>query len=146
MIDKDNASKKKILDQIVEWTISGKSKGEIKALLLKSAEIKEEKVLELIASGIKQIEEITNQDAATTINSHIEIYEQIIKYFEEVKYVPGINKARKAKEKLIGILNKKVVVNQNTSTVITRKVEYDLSKLDPVKRKRVEELINKATC
>ena len=77
---------------------------------------------------------------------HLGHYEKIYAYFKSIGYVQGMNKAMKAKERLLGKNKAKqnITVNRKTSITATQEPRYDISRLTPEQRARFEYLMNKA--
>jgi hypothetical protein len=140
--------KEELITTIIEWILNGVPKWKVKENILLHApvELNDNDATELIRFAIARMEEISKQDAQVVINTHIELYEEIYKYFIKVGFVQGANKALKAKEKLSGLIKdkKEWVINQKKKTIVNKVVEYDTSRLNPEQKKLLEELYNKA--
>ncbi len=138
--------KQNLLNDVVGWIVSGKAKGEVQSLIKANSPIKLNKqdVDELIEKAKSVIEEITKEGPGEVIKKHVAIYEHIYAYFESINHVQGMNKALKAKERLVGVSKgNRVTINQ--TTIIEKVVSYDTSRLNETEKKRLEYLINKAT-
>lgn len=140
-----NNKKEQLINRIAKMIVDGKSKSELIKLINRQYSIAETELNELINSAFNKIDNVSIQSPSIIIHSHIEIYEKIHSYFVEIGYTSGAKKAMKAKEKLLGVLKKdKLVINENSTTIINTEIEYDTSKLSPDEKKRMEFLLNKA--
>ena len=114
-----------LIDDIQEWIISGVSRGDVRKKLMDDQKINQQDADLLIEESMTRIAENVLQDPKVVIADHIKKYEEIFAYFKKVGYVQGMNKALKAKEKLLGILKNqnKLVVNNSKNIVVEKKVE-----------------------
>lgn len=139
------AQKEELYQKVIEWSFAGISRAEIKQMVITSspAKINENDAIKIIGHAMLRVSEISRQEASVVIANHVETYEKIYKWFESVDCASGVNKALQAKERLLGLLKKKLTINNKKSTVILREVKYDTSKLSLTEKKRMEQLINK---
>lgn len=144
--DTFQAKNEMLLSKIFFWMAEGHSKGEIKKLIKSYLPaLSERNITNILDKAILKIEELSKQDIPVIVSLHLANYERIYEYFKSINHAQGMNKALRAKEKLLGLLKeKKLVINQNKTTIIEKTVEYDVSKLSPEKQKRLEYLLNKA--
>lgn len=142
------ALKEELTVKIIGWICDGISKAEIKNLVKVNVPvtINDDYANKIIRYAVEKMELISKQDAEVVIANHMELYEKIYKYYEEIGNAQGVNKALKAKEALSGVFkdSKKLVINEKKKTVIERVVEYDTSKLNPAEQARMNQLLDKA--
>jgi hypothetical protein len=140
--------KEQMVGKIFSWIIDDNktNKGELVVLIKSHAPKKlgDTQCLNLINYAVARMEEIGRQEAQVVIALHVEWYEYIYKYFDEIGHAQGANKAMKAKEELLGIIKNKVTVNQKVKTTIIKEVRYNTGKLNDKEKKRLVELLNKA--
>jgi hypothetical protein len=147
--DINNLQRHELIDTIIKWIgDENMSKGEIINRLLENVpSFTRPQALEMIDEAIDKLyEEIDINDPVKIMNKHIAIYQEICAYFEKTGSKSGMNKAQRAKEKLLKILKgkNKVVVSEKKATVTTiANEQYDINKLSPEKQKRLNELLNK---
>lgn len=133
--------------RIVEAIMKGYATGELIELvkLYSPVQLPNKDILKQIDSAKAHLEEITELDTQKIISIHLGWYEEMYRYFEEIKHVEGMNKVMKAKERLLGLHKRenKVVINNKNTVNVTRKVEYDFSRLSEPQKIRLQELMDK---
>lgn len=99
-----------------------------------------------IHSVKKEIARATAQNLSTIIPSHILIYEELYKYFDERNHIGGKMITLKNKEKLLGLHKDKntIEINNRTTTTIEKEMLYNEDNLSFDEKQRLNQLINKA--
>lgn len=89
---------------------------------------------------------IVSQQAEHIIPTHLDIYEEVFRYFDGVDFIPGKLKAMRFKEKLMGLHkeDRTVEINNKQTTIIEKQVSYDTNKLNQKEQSRLNELLKKA--
>lgn len=138
--------KEDLTTKTIEWILEGRSRAEVKEFIYTMSPVKLETqhADRIINYALLRISEITKQEVPTVLAIHVEWYEQIYKYFESIDNASGMNKALRGKEKLlIKTKTSSLTINAKKTTIIERKVEYDMDKLNQQEKNRMTELINK---
>jgi len=141
-----NARQDQLIDQAVQWIISGIGKEDVKKKLMETdTKLTYDEADDVIQIAMKELEEATTQDHSTVIANHVKYYELIYEYMKKVGSTSGMNKALRAKERLLNVLKDKNrwVINNKKNTIIEQVVEYDESKLTPEELKDYKELLEK---
>lgn len=134
-----------ILYKIMDWIISGTPKSAIIDMirdeLLPGAS--KSHAEELIQRSKDLMAETVTMDTDQVIKSHLSVYEQIYKWAEDAGETALANKAMKAKERLLSLIqNSKVTVNNKKTININRNITYDINKLTPEEQIEFNQLLD----
>lgn len=136
-------------NDIIAMLLDGKSTKEIKTYLVNKYRIKSTVCNVYIADARRIIKERQNYEVDTLINLHIDRYEQIYAGLNALQCWTNAMSALKAKEKLMGFhragFHMKVTQGEIQQLQIHHlDDEYNVDKLTPRQRDRMQALIDKA--
>lgn len=128
-----------------ELILQGYPRSEVSLTLEKEFNITPTTANNYIHRTRQEIVDTISTDIDSIIDVHIEIYENIYKYFTEVNNTQGALKALFQKEKLLGQHREdtSIEVNNYTNTEIVREEMFDFKKLDSSETKRLEDFLKK---
>lgn len=143
---KSAEQRRQIVTEVTEAILRGDSVREIEVAYAKAYGFTEEYVRTvLIPCTRREIAKTTGQQAQHIVPMHIELYEQIYKFFDEHNQASGKLKAMLYKEKLMGLhkTNNTIEINNKKTTIIEKNFTYDTNKLSNQEKERLSELLNK---
>lgn len=143
----DNPEQRRlVLTETIDKVLEGNSLKDLEDNLIKDYKINRQQAHTFLVSVKNEIARVTSQQAELIIPFHLDIYEQIFKYFEEVDFIPGKLKSMRFKEKLMGLHkeDRTVEINNKQTVVIEKEIVYNINRLDQNEQSRLQTLLNKA--
>jgi hypothetical protein len=142
----NRVQKEELTDKIIDWIVAGHSNVKITDLVQQHSpeQLSKSNAQTVLYYAMNKLEELTKEEVTTVIFLHIGYCERIYEYAHEIDNITLMNKAMKHKEDLMKLgQNITVNVNQKKTTIIERKVEYNLDKLTGEQKNRLEQLHQK---
>lgn len=139
--------KEELITKVIRWMCEHKNRSEIiiDVQTVSPVKINYNDALKVVQAAEAQLAQFADQDAEIVIRTHLELYNQILAYFQFTGNPSGINKAMKQREKLMGLHKaQKITINRTKNIVIHKAPEYDMGKLQPHQLERLKELQAKA--
>lgn len=130
---------------IIEWLLNGYAKRQIIKFYVDTRGFTERYVEEKYNVALKEIKLRSSVDHEMIFHLHIDMYEQIFQYFEEIDNVYGKRKALYAKEKLLGLHKEEtnVEINNTTNFELQTTPVYDVKKLTNEEQQKLTLILQK---
>lgn len=132
-------------NEIIEWLLNGYSKSHIIKFYQDSRGLNEYYLVARYNEACNEIRTRASVDHEIILHVHVDFYEQIFRYFEETNNVYGKRKALYSKERLLGLHKEdnNIEVNNTTNIELEQDAVYNLEKLLPEEKNKVNLLLSK---